>query len=62
VVVSKAFAFAEILKPIVEALGKPDVSPWLNAEIVEAIANLKEIPVSVASLMVHYEMQTTKGD
>lgn len=62
IVISKGKGFADILKPIVEALAKPGVSPWLNVEIVEAIANLKEIPIPVASLMVHYEMQTTKGD
>lgn len=56
--------FADKIQPLVKSLDAPGVSPWLNSELIEAVANFTETTPEVASLRLHFEFQADqkKGD
>lgn len=62
VVKGKGKGFDQFIAPIEKELRREGLSPWLNADIISAVAQLKSIPEPLAALRIHYEFQTSKGD
>ncbi|NJL20787.1 MAG: hypothetical protein HC895_08205 [Leptolyngbyaceae cyanobacterium SM1_3_5] len=54
--------FPEIVGALEKQFRKDGVSPWLNEELIAAVAELSKCTPEIASLRVHYEFQTSKGD
>jgi hypothetical protein len=59
---SKGINFQEVSGELERLYRKDGVSPWLNPELIQVIVELTGTTPEVASLRLHYEFQTTKGD
>jgi hypothetical protein len=52
----------EVYRTLIQRHKQPKLHPWLNEKVIEAVAQATGVSPEVASLRVHFECSTKKGD
>lgn len=64
IVMGRGSNFDKKIAPVFKTFDQPGLSPWLNQDLIKAVAELTETTEQLASLRLHFEFQANekKGD